>query len=74
MAKVTRLTGLGLESLYKALSGSGNPELATVLRVKALGLELAAKSMSRPALAKAAKPKEVKRVSAPGGGLTARNH
>lgn len=63
MAKVARQTGLGRESLYKALSGSGNPELATVLRVaKALGLELSARPLAR---SKAAKPKKAKRVSAP---------
>jgi hypothetical protein len=41
MSRVARLTGLGRESLYKALSPAGNPELATVLRViAALGLRL----------------------------------
>jgi probable addiction module antidote protein len=43
MTKVARKAGLGRESLYKALSPSGNPELATVLRVvEALGLKLQA--------------------------------
>ena len=41
MAKIARLAGLGRESLYKALSPDGNPELATVLKVlRALGLKL----------------------------------
>ncbi len=41
MAKIARATGLGRESLYKALSPDGNPELATVLKVmRALGLKL----------------------------------
>jgi probable addiction module antidote protein len=41
MAKIARATGLGRESLYKALSADGNPELATVLKVmRALGLKL----------------------------------
>ncbi|MFP5212932.1 MAG: addiction module antidote protein [Acidobacteriota bacterium] len=41
MAQIARETGLGRESLYKALSPGGNPELATVLKVvKALGLRL----------------------------------
>jgi probable addiction module antidote protein len=41
MARVARATGLGRESLYKALSPNGNPELATVLKVmRALGLKL----------------------------------
>ena len=39
MTQVARDTGMGRESLYKALSSSGNPEFATVLKVmKALGL------------------------------------
>jgi probable addiction module antidote protein len=66
MAKVARKTGLGRESLYKALSGQGNPELATVLRVaKALGVELAAKAIRHPSTGvKIAKPKPAKRRSA----------
>lgn len=38
-------TGLGRESLYKALSAEGNPEFFTVLKViAALGLQLHARS------------------------------
>ncbi len=41
MARIARAAGLGRESLYKALSPGGNPELATVLKVmRALGLKL----------------------------------
>jgi probable addiction module antidote protein len=41
MTHIARETGLGRESLYKALSTGGNPEFATVLKVlKALGLRL----------------------------------
>lgn len=41
MSQVARDAGLGRESLYKSLSSSGNPELATVLKIiSALGLEL----------------------------------
>lgn len=41
MAKVAKAAGLGRESLYKALSRDGNPELVTVLKVvRALGLKL----------------------------------
>ena len=41
MTQLARETGLGRESLYKALSPSGNPEFATILKViRALGLEL----------------------------------
>lgn len=39
MTQVAREAGLGRESLYKALSLSGNPEFASVLKVlSALGL------------------------------------
>jgi probable addiction module antidote protein len=45
MSKIARDTGLGRESLYKALSPTGNPELATVVKVvHALGLQLHAKA------------------------------
>jgi probable addiction module antidote protein len=41
MAQIAQAAGLGRESLYKALSGEGNPEFATVLKVvRALGLKL----------------------------------
>ena len=41
MSQLARETGLGRESLYKALSPTGNPEFATILRVvNALGLQL----------------------------------
>ncbi len=41
MTQIARDAGVGRESLYKALSASGNPEFATVLRVlRALGLHL----------------------------------
>jgi probable addiction module antidote protein len=41
MAQIARDTGLGRESLYKALSMTGNPEFATILKViRALGLKL----------------------------------
>jgi probable addiction module antidote protein len=41
MTQLARETGLGRESLYKALSPSGNPEFATILKVVgALGLRL----------------------------------
>jgi probable addiction module antidote protein len=49
MRQLARETGLGRESLYKALSSGGNPELATSLKVVAsLGLRLHA----TPAIAK----------------------
>jgi len=41
MTQLAKDTGLGRESLYKALSGEGNPSFATILKViKALGLKL----------------------------------
>ena len=41
MTQVAKDAGLGRESLYKALSPSGNPEFATILKVvAALGLQL----------------------------------
>ena len=44
MATLARDTGLGRESLYKALSADGNPHLGTVLKVaKALGLQFSVK-------------------------------
>ncbi|MDR0779611.1 MAG: putative addiction module antidote protein [Pseudomonadales bacterium] len=42
MTALAKETGLGRESLYKALSSEGNPELGTVLKVtRALGVRLA---------------------------------
>jgi probable addiction module antidote protein len=41
MSQLARETGMGRESLYKALSGEGNPSFATILKVtRALGIEL----------------------------------
>ena len=41
MTQLANETGLGRESLYKALSGEGNPSFATILKVmRALGLKL----------------------------------
>ena len=41
MTQLSKDTGLGRESLYKALSGEGNPSFATILKVThALGLKL----------------------------------
>ncbi len=45
MSQIARETGLGRESLYKALSPDGNPEFSTILKVvRALGLRLHATS------------------------------
>jgi probable addiction module antidote protein len=41
MTQIARETDLGRESLYKALSPTGNPEFATILKViAAVGLQL----------------------------------
>ncbi|HTW68770.1 MAG TPA: addiction module antidote protein [Acetobacteraceae bacterium] len=41
MAEIAQQTGLGRQSLYKALSAEGHPEFSTVLSVvRALGLKL----------------------------------
>ena len=45
MSQIAKKTGLGRESLYKALSPEGNPEFSTILKViNALGLLLHAAS------------------------------
>ena len=44
MSQIAKKTGLGRESLYKALSAQGNPEFSTVVKVvNALGLRLQVK-------------------------------
>lgn len=46
MSQVARESGLSRESLYKALSSSGNPSFATVLKVaRALGVRLHAEAV-----------------------------
>lgn len=41
MSQVARDAGLSRESLYRALSGEGNPEFGTILKVvRALGFKL----------------------------------
>ena len=43
MSKIAKRTGLGRESLYKALSPDGNPALSTILKVvRSLELNLRA--------------------------------
>lgn len=45
MSQVARDAGLSRESLYRALSGEGNPEFSTIMKViKALGLKLHAEA------------------------------
>lgn len=50
MAQLASETGLGRESLYKALSGDGNPSFATILKVvRALGMQLHVSAVGRHA-------------------------
>ena len=43
MSQLAKDTGLGRESLYKALSGQGNPSFGTILKVmQALGMRFSA--------------------------------
>ncbi|MEN6490312.1 MAG: addiction module antidote protein [Smithella sp.] len=45
MTQIAKKTGLGRESLYKALSAQGNPEFSTIVKViNALGLHLHVRS------------------------------
>ncbi len=45
MSQLAKDTGLGRESLYKALSGEGNPSFGTILKVMhALGIKLQAQA------------------------------
>lgn len=47
MTQLARETGLARENLYKALSGEGNPEFATILKViHALGLRLSVRTLT----------------------------
>ena len=49
MADIARRTGLSRESLYKSLSATGNPELATILKVAAaIGLQFSAQPVPPP--------------------------
>jgi probable addiction module antidote protein len=44
MSKLSRDVGMSRPALYKALSGEGNPEFATIIKVlRALGIKLAPK-------------------------------
>ena len=57
MAEIARQTGLGRESLYKALREGGNPEFATVIKVMdALGLSMTAKPSNRNAARRRHRP------------------
>jgi probable addiction module antidote protein len=47
MTRVAQAAGLSRESLYRALSAEGNPELSTLLRVlSVLGLQLSIRAIA----------------------------
>jgi probable addiction module antidote protein len=49
MTQLARDTGMVRESLYKALSGDGNPSFATILKfIHALGLKLHVLTQNNP--------------------------
>jgi len=48
MTAIAKETGMSRESLYRALSGDGNPQLSTVLKVlEAMGLKLSVEPVSK---------------------------
>jgi probable addiction module antidote protein len=48
MTRVAKESGMGRESLYKALSSDGHPELATVVRVmRTMGLRLSTATLPK---------------------------
>jgi probable addiction module antidote protein len=52
MTQISRDTGLGRESLYKALSVEGNPEFTTILKVfRTLGLRLQVTTIENESIA-----------------------
>jgi probable addiction module antidote protein len=62
MAAIARKTGMGRQSLYKALSEDGNPEFATVMKVlAALRLKITASPLEGGAAK--AKPRRPRRVA-----------
>jgi probable addiction module antidote protein len=62
MAAIARKTGLGRQSLYKALSESGNPEFSTVVKVLgALGIKITAMPMDGRSTK--AKPRRTRRAA-----------
>lgn len=49
MSQIAQEAGVSRESLYKALSGEGNPAFGTVMRVmRAVGLKLSVTTVERP--------------------------
>ena len=68
MTQIAKDTGLSRESLYKALSAEGNPELATVLKVvHSLGLQLQARAIGTVSPPLAIDPPKVRKPRAQKG-------
>lgn len=62
MAAIARKTGLGRQSLYKALSEDGNPEFSTVVKVLgALGIKISAVQLGKKSMR--TKPRRIRRVA-----------
>jgi probable addiction module antidote protein len=56
MAQIAEETGLGRESLYKALASGAKPRYDTILKVtRALGVRLTAQPVEQPSKAKSTK-------------------
>lgn len=65
MTQLARDTGIGRESLYKALSGEGNLSFATILKVvHALGVRLHAAPVATAKLRRASRKKPVGELAA----------
>jgi probable addiction module antidote protein len=63
MTEISRKTGLSRESLYRALSADGHPELATIMKVlKALDLRLSTLSSGAPKKRPASKAKATRKL------------
>ena len=58
MAAIAKKTGLGRQSLYKALNESGNPEFSTVVKVlAAVGVKISAAPAEKAAGGKPRRPR-----------------
>lgn len=66
MTEIARKTGLSRESLYRALSADGHPELATIMKVlKALDLKLSTQPTETTAKRSTHKTRQARRPAYP---------
>lgn len=66
MTEVSRKANVSRESLYKSLSGTGNPEFMTIVKVMAaLGLRFRVAPLEPPAVHKAARARATKSAGIP---------